>query len=535
MIQVYADDFLAYDSRLDDRRLLALDITTGVNKSGTATLQMPPDHPAYEKFISYRTAVAIYQDGALRFRGRSINATDDLYKRRTITCEGERGFFQDGVARPYLYQDTPAAIFAAVLAEYNSQVDEFKQFRLGAVTVTDPNDYIRLESTKAEQTAAVLDKLIERCGGYITFTENTTENRVVNWLADLDYQNNQVIEFGQNLTDYTGAESGTSLATRIIPYGAKDETSGTCLTIESVNGGVDYIEDTEAVALRGVIAKPVYWDDVTEPENLLRKAQEYLAANRNIITSLKLTAVDLSTLDKSLDAFNPGDKVRIISKPHGLDEYFTLTDKGESLLVLGNGSVNLGKEQASLTGLGVAGDRQSASDLQKVEREIRAEYTANLATAVEETKRLLTSLIEQTSESIRLEVSETYTTNGDLESAISTSMEQLSDSFTFTFNQLQAAIDETDETARAHIIEQQSYIRFEDGNIILGKEGEAMTLTLENDMIVFRKNGATFGWWDGVDFHTGNIVVEVNERAQFGNFAFIPRNNGSLSFLKVGG
>jgi hypothetical protein len=58
---------------------------------------------------------------------------------------------------------------------------------------------------------------------------------------------------------------------------------------------------------------------------------------------------------------------------------------------------------------------------------------------------------------------------------------------------------------------------------------------VEKDLIVFKKNGEPFGWWDGVDFHTGNIVVEVNERAQLGDFAFVPRSNGSLSFLKVGG
>ena len=68
------------------------------------------------------------------------------------------------------------------------------------------------------------------------------------------------------------------------------------------------------------------------------------------------------------------------------------------------------------------------------------------------------------------------------------------------------------------------------------KAGEgSMNLILDNDIIRFVKNGQEFGWWDGVDFHTGNIIVEVNERAQFGNFAFIPRSNGSLSFLKVGG
>ena len=87
---------------------------------------------------------------------------------------------------------------------------------------------------------------------------------------------------------------------------------------------------------------------------------------------------------------------------------------------------------------------------------------------------------------------------------------------------------------REHIAEQKSYIRMEDGNIILGKSEEgSMVLTLENDRIYFKKNGATFGWWDGVDFHTGNIVIEVNERAQFGSFAAIPRAGGNLSWLKV--
>ena len=68
------------------------------------------------------------------------------------------------------------------------------------------------------------------------------------------------------------------------------------------------------------------------------------------------------------------------------------------------------------------------------------------------------------------------------------------------------------------------------------KAGEdSMGLYLDHDMIYFTKNGEQFGLWNGVDFYTGNIIVKVNERAQFGDYAFIPRSNGSLDFLKVGG
>ena len=79
------------------------------------------------------------------------------------------------------------------------------------------------------------------------------------------------------------------------------------------------------------------------------------------------------------------------------------------------------------------------------------------------------------------------------------------------------------------------YFEFSGEGLVIKAGDNTMTLTLDNDMILFKKNGRQFGWWDGVDFHTGNIVIDVTERAQFGNFAFVPRSNGSLSFLKVGG
>lgn len=51
--------------------------------------------------------------------------------------------------------------------------------------------------------------------------------------------------------------------------------------------------------------------------------------------------------------------------------------------------------------------------------------------------------------------------------------------------------------------------------------------------ISFARGGENIGYFDGNDLYTGNIKVKVSQRAQFGNFAFVPRNGGSLSFLKV--
>lgn len=532
MIQIYADGVLTYDSRLEDYDLGGLNITTGLNKGGMADITMPPGHPAYRSYTNYKTIVEIYRDGLLQFRGRALYFVDDFYKRRKVVCEGELCFFQDAVSRPYLYQDSPSAVFASVLQTYNAQVEPAKRFTLGTVTVVDENDYIRVESQSAESVLDTINKLLERCGGYIIFTTNTAGSRVINWYDTPNYRSEQVIEFGSNLLDYSQDGSNTALATAVLPYGAADE-SGVRVTIESVNGGQDYIQDNEAVALRGFICRPVIWDDVTQPENLLRKAQEYLQENRLVLTSLSLSALDLSYMDKSIDSFQVGDSIRVLSKPHEVDEYFLLTEKAENLLSPAESSISLGKIYRTLTDADVAGDMGNKSDLDKTTRQIRNEYSLNTLNAVQVTEERLETLIEQTSEHIKQEVSKTYTTNDQLSEAISTSLTQFEDQFLFEFNSLKATVDANDAEARTQLEEIYSYISFENGNIKLGAADSAITLTLENDLIVFKKNGAQFGWWDGVDFHTGNIKVEVNERAQFGNFAFIPRSNGSLSFLKV--
>lgn len=534
MIKVYADDTLVYDNRLEDYRLLGLAVDVGVSIGGTASIVLPPGHPAYEAFTHYKTVVTIERDDVLLFRGRSLYPQDDFYNRRTIICEGERCFLRDGVTRPYLYQDDPAVIFADVIALYNAQVDGFKQFVVGTVTVTDANNYIRLESTEAEQTSDTIDKLVERCGGYIVFTTNTEGKRVINWYAELNYASSQVIEFGNNLLDFARDGANTDLATVIIPYGAKDETTGERVDITSVTeGGVDFIQDEAAVVLRGVIARPVYWDDVTIPANLLTKARQYLEQSKRMVMSLELSAVDLSDMDKDIDSFRVGDKITVRSKPHGLvDEVFQLTERKYDLLTPGLDSIVLGKDVTTLTGADAIGDRDNANTLHRVERNIKADYQLNTTKAIEASELTLTSLIEQTETRIKTEVSEQYVTGDQLEEKVRTSMEQTAESFNFAFETLQKVVDENDAESRAQLDTISKYIRFEDGNILLGEAGNEITLRIENDRISFLDGGAEVAYFSDkrlviTDAHFLNSL-------RIGSFAWLPRENGNLSLVKVG-
>ena len=384
MVQLYANGTLIYDPGLEGYELLELTATVSGSAGGTAEIVMPPDHPAYDVFVAYRTIVTIYRNDELIFRGRALYNTDDFYGRRTITCEGERCFLRDAVMEPYLYQTSPLAIFTDVINRYNAQVESFKQFRIGTVSVTDPNNYQYIESEIATRVSDVIDKLIDTVGGYITFSTASDGARLINWLESFDRESKQTIEFGENLLDYSRSNANEDLATVIYPYGAKDEETGQRVTIESVNDGLRYIEDAAAVAIRGRISLPVFWDDVTEPSNLLAKAKKYLKTSRMIISSLELSAVDLSAVDRDIDTFRVGDNVRVVSAPHGVDDYFELKERSYNLLDPSQDRIVLGKELLHLTVATKVGEKNTITELHRIEQSIKTDYKIYVGQALED-------------------------------------------------------------------------------------------------------------------------------------------------------
>lgn len=404
-LQIHADGALVYDSRLEDYALTGLKTTTGLNKGGTAEITMPPGHPAYNAYVSYKTVVTLRENGVLRFRGRALYPSDDFYNFRTILCEGEKCFLRDAIIRPYLYTADPASIFSAAVALYNQEVDDFKRFTLGVCTVTDANGYIRMESENAETFADFFDKLVDRCGGYITFTDHPDGTRAINWLAEIGTESGQVIEFGENLLEFARSGESAELATAVLPYGAQLE-DGTRVTIESVTeDGADFIQDDDAVAMRGRIMAVVTWDDVTEPANLLRKAREWLDQHKLLVVSLKLTAADLSRMDQSIDSYQVGDQVKVLSKPHSVDGFFQLTERTTDWLAPDGGSITLGRTVASLTGADVIAAQAASRAVAVVKTTVvqaAKNSASNEAAAVE---KRLSAEIEALAGSIEMEVS----------------------------------------------------------------------------------------------------------------------------------
>ena len=324
MIQVYVDGVLIFDPRLPDYQLENPAISLELNKTGQFTFTLYPDHPGYGAIQKLKSIVEVQKDGAVLFRGRPLSSQEGFYRQQTYTCEGELAFLLDSRVRPFEMEGGVAEIFAYLIHQHNEQVDAYKQFKVGNVTVTDPNDYINRSNITYETTWDILNsRLIDTLGGYL-WVRHETDGVYLDYLEDFPYMSTQRVTLGENLLSYAHTRDGSEIATALIPLGARleDEEGNQTderLTIAEVNDEKDYVYDETAVAQYGWIFTTQTWDDVTQAGNLKQKALDALLEKNKTVDTIEMTAADLSHIDKILDDFQIGQYVFVDSPPHGMD------------------------------------------------------------------------------------------------------------------------------------------------------------------------------------------------------------------------
>jgi hypothetical protein len=149
------------------------------------------------------------------------------------------------------------------------------------------------------------------------------------------------------LIDLKRLRKGADIATVIIPLGAKlkdaeGKDTDKRLTIESVNDGVDFVQDDDAIAQYGFIVKSTIFEDVTEPENLLTKGKAYLAKSVKLSETIELTAADLAATGQNIASFHVGTMVSAESEPHGLNQRFLISKLSMKLHEPGKDKMTLG-------------------------------------------------------------------------------------------------------------------------------------------------------------------------------------------------
>ena len=96
------------------------------------------------------------------------------------------------------------------------------------------------------------------------------------------------------------------------------------------------------------------------------------------------------------------------------------------------------------------------------------------------------------------------------------------------------AIDASGDAAANQYKEILRYVRLVNGTVILGEEGNEITLELINNRISFKQNGDEVQWISDKVVNMRNAIIQKGGIFQLGPFGFVPEEDGSVSFLLVG-
>lgn len=300
-------------------------VAKSINAVDSFSFTIYPNNAGYDLLKPLTTAVKIYDESTDKdvFIGRVLKCPDSMDERglicRKVTCEGRLGWLYDSV-QPYVEYKMVGirTVLASFISKHNAQVGDDKRIELGQVTVTASNNYTY--TANWDKTMDVIaDKLIGKFGGEIQLRDK--DGKVyIDYLEHIGHGTDTTIELAVNLKTISREVDETAVITRLYPLGAKLTDSEKRLTIGTVNGGKDYIEDSSLVAKYGIISGTQIWDDVTLASNLLSKGKEYLKSVNRAKVQYQITALDLSRIDKHIEQFELGCWYRVKNSLMGIDE-----------------------------------------------------------------------------------------------------------------------------------------------------------------------------------------------------------------------
>lgn len=328
-----------------------------LNKAGTLDFKIYPMHPMYNSFRKLKTYIRIMLDDFEIFRGRVLQIETTTYKERSIKCEGDLAYLVDSIQPPdstgtstsnadlvvnnsSQRQQYPslepkevtvkqastsgesrvkariASYFTTLINRHNAQMetDTEKQLTVGNVTVVGTGEDTDFDTASYRDTMAAIDNdLLKYYGGYLK-TRRDGDVVYIDYLKDPGEVSDQSIRLGYNLVDLQQTYDGSDVFTRLIPVGDKQ------LTISSVNGGKNYIQNDLGFQKYGAIYRTESFSGVTDARELLKLGQAFMTANyKDDPLTLTIKAFDMHILDGSIEMIKLGSAIDVVSEPHDIE------------------------------------------------------------------------------------------------------------------------------------------------------------------------------------------------------------------------
>ena len=545
MYSIYADEYLIYDSRMQDYVAMDPKLTLKANEAGQLTFTLPSTNPSISHITRLKSRIKVYRDSTLIFLGRIIEDSVSLDSKHVYVAEGTLAYLLDSVIRPFTAEEvTPAELFAQFLTAHNSQVNVSQQFIQGSCTVTSADTISMTTEDYISTWTAIKTYLVDAYSGYLVITFDSSENPVLSYLADVTDTATQHIEFCENLRSLLVSRNADETYTACIPLGAKqneiDENSSSeeRLTIADANDGLDYLIDSTTAAEYGIIYAPVSITTFPEEKNatyLKQKGLTWLAnSGVKLKRSITLTAVDLHNLDKNVEAFSFLDKVVVSCIDICPAETFVLTSMDIPLNNPANTVITLGDETASLVTETAASEALTEARVEKIEGSY---VDGTKAAAIANTQIDHNTSILQSAEQIILTALEDYVKTSDysaFQSSINTTLTVMAGTIEANFTETNSEISEMNGEVSQQFETIRSFIRLIASGIVIGESSSNIKLKLENDILYFFTGDETqvsttnaLAYFSAGKLYVNNVEILTSQK--IGPFAWVP-DNDNLNF-----
>jgi len=348
---------------VNDLKLSSGTIKREINKIDSFNFSFYLNNPAYGKIKPLKTLINVLnlKTGKYDFEGRVLGPSKNMDSSglfdESYECEGELGYLHDSQQKHREFRGSPLELLTDILNYHNSQVEDYKKFYVGNVTVEDPNDYIYVYTSAEQDTyETIKDKLLDRLGGELQIRKENGV-RFLDYLVEVGEQKDTEIRLAKNLISMSVDVDPTEIVTRLTPLGTRiqseDETatgaSEARLTIETVNNGIPYIDREDLIAEFGIQGGSVTWDDVTDPNNLLSKGRTYLSSQKTSLNQYKIAALDLFLIGLDIDYLDVGNSYPVINPVMGIDERLRIIGKSININEPQNSDLTIGDKFKTLS------------------------------------------------------------------------------------------------------------------------------------------------------------------------------------------
>lgn len=539
------------------QKLRSGNVVKGINAIDSFSFSILPSNAGFNLIHDFQTLVNVYNTNKNRheFHGRVLYSASSMEESgliyKNVVCESYLGFLCDS-QQSYVEEQnwTVNGLLQHIIDTHNGQVESYKQFTLGNVTVTDPNDNLYVGIQRENSWKTIEEKLINKLGGEITF-------RVVDGVNYLDYVEKRgatlttPIKLSKNMKSITREDNPMDYISRLIPLGAKltttDEEGNEVeteerLDITSVNNGLNYIRSAEAEEAYGVRYATVLFDDVTTASNLLTKGQGYLAENNKVQIKYSINALDLSLLGLDINDFDVCNYHPIENELLGINDTARIIKKNIDICKQTGSAIEFGDNFKTLSDINKERDDAMKDFINRIEstknelKDYVGQHDEQLTNEMKQITIENHTAVINDCESIILSALESYTETGDFESfkqTMESELQLLADQMTLKFTETTQQIEDVNGVLQEQLNTITKYFQFDIDGLTIGQTDNPYKVVIDNDRYSMTVNDVEVMWIADGKVYTPEIEVTT----AFKSFGYLidQDSNGNVNCAYVGG